>query len=107
MFLERRHRGRTVRRALAKPGDSSIRGASARSTPMRHAGCVVEIAALIVSGLSLVLQGLSQRREKVKDDNSAVRGLVALYHQLWEWQLKATNYKSGVLYPYRGRPGYR
>ena len=53
---------------------------------MRDAGQVVEIAGLIVSGLSLVLAGLSARREKVKDDRAVIGGLVALYHRLYTWR---------------------
>jgi hypothetical protein len=54
---------------------------------------VVEIAALVVSMLGLVLQGLQARRENVKDDRPVVRGLIELYVKLDAWRSRgaATN----------------
>jgi hypothetical protein len=54
---------------------------------------VVEIAALLVSTLGLVLQGLQARRESVKDDRPVARGLIELYVKLDAWRSRgaATN----------------
>jgi hypothetical protein len=51
-----------------------------------QAGDVVEVAALIVGALGLVLKGLGARREKVKDDQAAVRGLVGMFDKLLVWE---------------------
>ena len=61
--------------------------------PGRDAWLVVEIAALVVSMLGLVLQGLQARRESVKDDRPVVRGLIELYVKLDAWRSRgaATN----------------
>lgn len=54
---------------------------------------MVEIAALVVSTLGLVLQGLQARRESMKDDRPVVRGLIELYVKLDAWRSRgaATN----------------
>lgn len=54
---------------------------------------MVEIFGLVVSGVSLLLEVLSARREKVKGDGTAVRGLLALFHGLadWKYRAEATN----------------
>ena len=54
---------------------------------------MVEIAALVVSAIGLVLQGLQARRESVKDDRPVVRGLIELYVKLDAWRSRgaATN----------------
>jgi hypothetical protein len=61
--------------------------------PGRDAWLVVEIAALVVSMLSLVLQGLQARWESVKDKGGVVESLIWLYVKLDAWRSRgaATN----------------
>jgi hypothetical protein len=61
--------------------------------PKQDAWLVVEIAALLVSTLGLVLQGVQARRESLKDDRPVARGLIELYVKLDAWRSRgaATN----------------
>jgi hypothetical protein len=45
-----------------------------------------EVAALVPAALDLVLRGRGARREEVKHDDDAVRGLVGMFDQLLLWK---------------------